>query len=198
VQLTHHPCVVAVADTDHLVAAANRRQHFRAAQQPKRRLLLGGGRQQLKEIPLRNQRNVLVRTRNSAQVDADLGALNLHIQRVDLAVRHPREFVGQSQFVEQPQGAGMDGVAAEVAQEVGVLFHHRDVDAAAGKQQAQHDSGGTAAGDDACGVLDVVTVGRHPVIFASNSLAGWAASSTGGTASNCGCRACRSSFRPPW
>ena len=108
---------------------------------------------------------------------------------VDLAVRHPGEIAGQAQFVEQPQRAGVHGVAAEVAQEVGVLLHHRDVDAAAGEQQAQHDSRGTAAGDDAGGLLRVVRLGRHSVIFASNSLAGWAASSTGGTASNCGCPA---------
>ena len=60
----------------------------------------------------------------------------------------------------------MHGVAAEVAQEVGVLLHHGDVDAGAGEQQAQHDSRGTAAGDDAGGVL---RLGRHPVIFASHT-----------------------------
>src|SRR4030081_1098866 len=98
----------------------------------------------------------------------------------------------------------MHGVAAEVTQEVGVLFHHGDVDAAAGEQQAQHDSGGTAAGDDTGGLLSAVSavravcVSRHSAIFASNSLAWWAGSSIGGTASNCGYPACRSSPRPPW
>ena len=42
------------------------------------------------------------------------------------------------------------------------------------------------------------SVARHSVIFASNSLTKWVAFSTGGTASNCGCRGCRSSLRPPW
>jgi hypothetical protein len=55
----------------------------------------------------------------------------------------------------------MHGVAAEVAKEVGVLLHHRDVDAAACKQQSEHDSGGAAAGDHARGLLGGVTVGRH-------------------------------------
>jgi putative transposase len=39
---------------------------------------------------------------------------------------------------------------------------------------------------------------EEDVNFASNSLAEWAASSTGGTASSCGFPACRSSPRPPW
>jgi hypothetical protein len=50
----------------------------------------------------------------------------------------------------------MHGVAAEVAQEVGVFLHHHDVDAAAGERQAQRDSCGAAAGDDA-GVFSVVS-----------------------------------------
>jgi hypothetical protein len=91
---------VAVADPDHSFFARRpadyRRQHLGAAQQPKRWFLLRGGRKQLEEIPLRDQRNVLVRTGNSAQIDADLRALDLHVQRVDLAVRHPGEFVGQT------------------------------------------------------------------------------------------------------
>jgi hypothetical protein len=37
----------------------------------------------------------------------------------------------------------------------------------AGEQQAEHDSGRTAAGDDACGLF---SLGRHSVIFTSNSL----------------------------
>jgi hypothetical protein len=141
---------------------------------------------------------MLVRTRNSGQIDADFGALDLHVQAVDLAVRHPGEIVGQTEFVEQSQGAGMHGVAAEVAQEVGVLLHHSDVDTAAGEQQSQHDSRRTASGDDAGGLLGEVRVGWHSVIFASNRLAGWTGSSAGGTASNCGFPACRSSPRPPW
>jgi hypothetical protein len=78
-------------------------------------------------------------------------------------VRHPVEVIGQTQLVEQSQGAGMHGVAAEVAQKVGVLLHHRDVDAAAGEQQTEHDSRGSAAGDDAGGLLGL---GRHDAIFA--------------------------------
>jgi len=71
-------------------------------------------------------------------------------------MRHPGEIVAKTEFVEQTQRAGMHGVAAEVAQEVSVFLHHHDVDAAAGERQAQRDSCGAAAGDDA-GVFSVVS-----------------------------------------
>ena len=135
------------------------------AQQGERRLLLGGGREQLEEIPLGNQRNVLVRTRDSTQVDVHLGALDLHGQRFDLAVRQPGELAAKTQLVEQPQRAGMHGVAAKVAKEVGVLLHHRDGDAGPGQQQAEHDARGPAACDDAGGGL---RIGRHAAIFADS------------------------------
>ena len=36
----------------------------------------------------------------------------------------------------------MDGVAAEVAQEVGVLLQHDHIDAGTGEQEAEHHPGG--------------------------------------------------------
>ena len=77
----------------------------------------------------------------------------------------------EPQFVEQAQGAGVHGVAAEIAQEIGVLLHDGDVHTRTGEQQAEHYSRGTAAGDDAGGAVCAVSVSRHPAIFASNSLA---------------------------
>ena len=74
------------------------------------------------------------------------------------------ELVGQTQLVEQSQRAGVHRVAAEVAQEVGVLLHHRHVDAGAGEQQPEHHARRTAAGDDAGGVhcpAGVGPVGGH-------------------------------------
>jgi len=53
------------------------------------------------------------------------------------------------QLVHHVERRRVDGVAAEVAQEVGVLLQHDDVHARAGEQQAQHHPGRTTAGDDA-------------------------------------------------
>ena len=43
----------------------------------------------------------------------------------------------------------MDGVAAEIAQEIGVLLQHDDVDAGAREQKAEHHAGRPAADDAA-------------------------------------------------
>ena len=97
------------------------------------------------------------------EIDIDLRALNFHPEGVDFAVRELGEPVTEAQLVEQPQRAGVDGVAAKVAKEVGVLLHHRHIHAGAGEQQTEHHSGRAAAGDDAAGSLRLA---GHPPIFA--------------------------------
>ena len=47
------------------------------------------------------------------------------------------------------EGGGMDRVPAEVAQEVGVLLEHEDVDARPGEQHPEHHARRTAARDAA-------------------------------------------------
>jgi hypothetical protein len=42
----------------------------------------------------------------------------------------------------------VDGVATEIAEEVGMFFEHEDLAAGAGEQQASHHSGGPATDDD--------------------------------------------------
>ena len=70
----------------------------------------------------------------------------------DLGVRELEEAVQKAEFVEELKGGGMDGVAAKVAEEVGVFFKDGDGDAGAGEEVAEHDAGGTSA-DDADGGL---------------------------------------------
>ena len=48
---------------------------------------------------------------------------------------------------------GMDGVAAEIAQEIGMLFEHQRLHAGAGEQQARHHPGRPAADDQKIGVF---------------------------------------------
>ena len=146
-----------------LLPLANRRQHLGAAQQPERRLGLGGTREQFEEIPLWDQGDVFVPTGQPSEVDTDLSALNIHPERLDLPVRQLGEPVAEAELVEQPQRAGMNGVTAKVAKEIGVLLHDGDVHARAGEQQAQHHACRAAAGDDAACSL---AVAGHPAIFA--------------------------------
>ena len=77
---------------------------------------------------------------------AELGAEARHF-----LVRQLQEVVEQAEFVHHVQGRGMDGVAAEVAQEVAVLLQHDAPDAAARQQKAQHHAGRPATHDAALG-----------------------------------------------
>ena len=53
-------------------------------------------------------------------------------------MRQFQEVVDQPEFVHHLQRGGMHGVAAKIAEEVGVLFQHHDVDAGASEQVAEH------------------------------------------------------------
>ena len=68
----------------------------------------------------------------------------------DLGVGELEEAVEEAELVEELERGGVDGVAAEVAEEVGVLFEDGDGEAGAGEQQAEHDPCRTSA-DDAAG-----------------------------------------------
>ena len=73
-------------------------------------------------------------------------------ERVRLLVRQLEEFVEQAELVHHLERRGMDRVAAKVAQEVGVLLQHHDVDAGARQQEAEHHAGRPAADDAAARV----------------------------------------------
>ena len=64
-------------------------------------------------------------------------------------VRQLEELIQQAELVHDLERRGMNGVAAEIAQEVGMLLQHDDVDAGARQQEAEHHAGGAAAGDAA-------------------------------------------------
>ena len=57
--------------------------------------------------------------------------VDVELTLLDDAVRQAVESVEQAELVEQAQGDRVHRVAAEVAQEVGVLLEHGDLDAGA-------------------------------------------------------------------
>ena len=67
-------------------------------------------------------------------------------------MRALQEGVEQAELVHDAQRRRMHRVAAEVAQEVGVLLEHHRRHAGAGEQEAEHHAGGAAADDAAAGV----------------------------------------------
>jgi len=76
---------------------------------------------------------------------------NLDGQPIELLVRQHEKLVEQTKLVHQFQRRRMDGIAAEVAKEIGVLLQHHDIDAGAREKKAKHHPGRPAAGDAALG-----------------------------------------------
>jgi len=70
------------------------------------------------------------------------------------------KLVEETELIEDFECGGMDGVAAEVAEEVGVFFKNCDSDALAREKVAEHDSGGTSS-DDAAGGCERICGGGH-------------------------------------
>ncbi len=81
--------------------------------------------------------------------DDDALVADLAGELMHLLMRALEEIVEDAELVHHLKRRGVDGVAAEVAQEIGVLLQHHDIDAGARQQKAEHHAGGTAAGDDA-------------------------------------------------
>ena len=62
----------------------------------------------------------------------------LRAQLAHLLVRQAQELLRHAELMQQLERRGMDGVAAEVAQEVAVLLEHHDLEAGAREEQAEH------------------------------------------------------------
>jgi hypothetical protein len=57
-----------------------------------------------------------------------------------------------AEFVHDFERGRINGVAAEIAQEVCMLFENYDVDSRAGKQEAKHHAGWATAGNATAGL----------------------------------------------
>jgi hypothetical protein len=71
-------------------------------------------------------------------------------------MRALQELIQNAEFVHEFKRRRMDGVAAEIAQEVCMLFEHDNVNALARKKKAQHYAGGTASGNATASVDRVI------------------------------------------
>ena len=140
------------AEADDAATVGDQVLGFRFHQQVKGRITPALPGEEIEEIPLRHQRYEFAAHRQMTEVHHwdSLGA-NLKAQPRDLLVWNFQEFVEQPKLVHQFERRGMDGVAAEVTQEIGVLLQHDNVDAGAGEQKTQHHAGRPAAGDAAAG-----------------------------------------------
>ena len=105
---------------------------------------------EIEKVPLRHHGDVgrlhgqMGQVGNADALRAEAAHHGLH-----LLVREAKEIIEKSQLVHDLHGRGVDGVAAEVTQEVGVLFEHDGLHARAREEIAEHQSGRPAAGDAA-------------------------------------------------
>jgi hypothetical protein len=76
-------------------------------------------------------------------------------------VREREQPVEQPELLDDLERGRVDGVAAEIAKEVGVLLEHRDGYARAREEEAEHHAGGSAAGNDALDSSRRGLVGFH-------------------------------------
>jgi hypothetical protein len=141
---------VGVPHTHDAAAVAEQVGDLGVAQEREGRLVLGGVGEQVEQVPLRHHRDVLVLPRQPAQVGHLHGALvQLHAGAVEAALGKRSEPGAQTQLVQQRLGGRVHGVAAEVAEEVGVLLQDGDLDARAGEEQPQNHPGWPPADHEA-------------------------------------------------
>ncbi len=106
--------------------------------------------EEIEKVPLRHQGDELAvggqvrEVREGDRIVADHAA-----DFAQLHMRQLQERLDQSEFVHDLKRGGVDCVAAKVAQEILVLFQHRDVNAGARQQKSEHHAGRTAACDHA-------------------------------------------------
>ena len=62
-----------------------------------------------------------------------------------LLMRDAQEIFEEAEFVHEFEGGRVNGVAAEIAEEVGVFFEDEDFDAGAGEKEAEHHAGGATS-----------------------------------------------------
>ncbi len=67
--------------------------------------------------------------------DDDALVADLAGELAHLLMRALEEIVEDTELVHDLERRGMDGVAAEVAQEIGMLLQHHDIDTGAGEQK---------------------------------------------------------------
>ena len=103
-------------------------------------------REEVEEIPLRHEGNELAARRQVREIGKIVFVRAEHpADRFCFLMRQFEEFFQQPKLAHELQRRWMDGVAAEVAQEIGVLFQHDHIDPGAREQEAEHHPARAAA-----------------------------------------------------
>jgi len=144
---------------------------FRVHQQREARESAAVARHEIEEVPLRHHGDVGRRYRQMREVgDLDLLVAEEAGEARQLVMRQPQEFLEQAELVHHRERRGMDGVAAEITQEVAVLLQHHDRHARPRQQEAQHHARGPAAHDAApCADHSSISRSTRPVAVMASS-----------------------------
>jgi hypothetical protein len=79
----------------------------------------------------------------------ELQAAEPRLELAQLLMRQRQELGQEAELMHQLERRGMNGVAAEIAEEIRVLLQHDHVHSGARQQEAEHHAGRPAAGDAA-------------------------------------------------
>jgi hypothetical protein len=108
---------------------------------------------EIQEIPLRHQADEFAVNREVGEVGDGYGEIvDGGAKRVELLMWDAQEIIEEAELVHQLEGGGVNGVAAKIAEKVGVFFEDDDLDACACEQEAEHHAGGAASSDAAGGL----------------------------------------------
>src|SRR2546426_1824033 len=99
--------------------------------------------------------------------DHDVAVSDLRRELRDLLVRQAQQRLEQPELVQNLQRRGVNRVAAEVAQEIGVLLQHQRAHAGAGEQQPEHHASRAAARN-----ADLAGSARESAGFTLSALSG--------------------------
>ncbi len=159
---------VAVPDPAYAPAFVDQGGGFGVHSQREGGLLFARVGEQVEKVPLRHQSDVVPRRVQGGQVtDGEEPAIRCdgELHPVDTTLRQRVEPLGQAEIVDQVHRRRVDGVPAEVAEEVVVLFQDGDVDAAACQQQTEDHARRPAADDATGGLLHEVASGQRSADF---------------------------------
>src|ERR1700693_5166538 len=109
--------------------------------------------EEIQKIPLRHERDEFAVGGKMRKVgDRDGKVFNERANFTELLMRALEEFVEKAELVHEFQGGGMNGVAAKIAEKIGVLFEDEDFDTSAGEKKTQNHACGAPANDTASGL----------------------------------------------
>ena len=120
--------------TDHPLAIEAKSGHFGFHLQLKCRIDPRFSREKVKEVPLRHEREELAAHREVGEIaEGERGVADLSVQLTDFLVWQLQQIVEDAELVENFQRRRMDGIAAEVAEEISVLLQNLDANPGAGE-----------------------------------------------------------------